>query len=95
MAEELATVGCGGVNAAYFASWACRTRGTQTELDPLLRRVARKRLIRTAAMRRRDRLILAVLGHHTRRDLLTGVHTDIDWVLALAPHLAPPDAASA
>lgn len=70
-------------------------RALQTELDPLLRRVARKRLIRTAAMRRRDRLILAVLGFHTRRDLLTGVRTDIDWAPALAPHLAPPDAASA
>jgi len=68
----------------------------QTELDPLLRRVARKRLIRTAAMRRRDRLILAILGHHTHRDLLTGVRTDITWAPALAPHLAPaPEPASA
>lgn len=70
--------------------------GGKTELDPLLRRVARKRLIRTAAMRRRDRLILAILGHHTHRDLLTGVRTDIAWAPALAPHLAAaPEAASA
>lgn len=27
--EEIATAGCGGVNAAYFASRAWRTRGTR------------------------------------------------------------------
>ncbi len=37
----------------------------QTELDPLLRKVQRKRLVRTAALRQRDRLILRVLEHHT------------------------------
>jgi hypothetical protein len=58
----------------------------QTELDPLLRRVARKRLIRTAALRRRDALILAVLGHHRGEDLASGVRTDIEW----APVLAQP-----
>ena len=51
----------------------------QTELDPLLRKVARKRLIRTAALRRRDALILRVLGHHTGRALLDGVRTDVSW----------------
>jgi hypothetical protein len=50
----------------------------QTELDPLMRRVARKRLIRTAALRQRDRLILGVLGHHTGRTF-EGVRTDITW----------------
>lgn len=50
----------------------------QTELDPLLRKVARKRLIRTAAMRQRDRLILRVLGHHTGRSF-DGLRTDIAW----------------
>lgn len=39
----------------------------QTELDPLLRRVERKRLIRAAAFRRRDRLMLDVMAHHTGR----------------------------
>jgi hypothetical protein len=51
----------------------------QTELDPLLRKVARKRLIRSAALRRRDRLIVRVLGHHTGRRLEDGVRTDIAW----------------
>lgn len=48
------------------------------ELDPLLRRVARKRLIRTAALVQRDQLILRVLGHHTGRDF-SSVDTDIEW----------------
>jgi hypothetical protein len=51
----------------------------QTELDPLLRKVARKRLIRDAALRRRDRLVLRVLGHHTGRALLDGVRTEVQW----------------
>jgi hypothetical protein len=50
----------------------------QLELDPLLRRVQRKRLIRTAALRRRDRLMLAVAGHHLGRRF-DGVRTDIEW----------------
>ena len=48
------------------------------ELDPLLRRVARKRLIRTAAMRRRDALVLKVLAHHTGR-AFEGIRTEIEW----------------
>ena len=48
------------------------------ELDPLLRKVARKRLIRSAAMRRRDRLMLRVLAHHTGRRF-EGVRTEIAW----------------
>jgi hypothetical protein len=51
----------------------------QTELDPLLRKVGRKRLIRTAALRRRDRLILRVIDHHTGRRLHEGVRTDVAW----------------
>jgi hypothetical protein len=54
----------------------------QVELDPLLRRVQRKRLIRTAAMRRRDRLALAVAGHHLGRSF-EGVETDIEWAPVL------------
>ncbi len=50
----------------------------QVELDPLLRRIARKRLIRTAALRRRDRLILAVAGHHLGR-FYDGVETAVEW----------------
>lgn len=50
----------------------------QMELDPLLRRVARKRLIRTAALRRRDRLILAVHGAHTGQSFDL-VRTDMRW----------------
>ncbi|MGE3858181.1 MAG: phage portal protein, partial [Dehalococcoidia bacterium] len=50
----------------------------QMELDPLLRRVARKRLIRTAAMRRRDALILKMLAAHGGHTF-TGVRTDIEW----------------
>ncbi|MDA1240530.1 MAG: phage portal protein, partial [Chloroflexi bacterium] len=50
----------------------------QMELDPLLRRVERKRLIRTAALRRRDALILAVAAHHLGRRF-EGVTTDIKW----------------
>jgi hypothetical protein len=68
----------------------------QTELDPLLRKVARKRLIRDAALRRRDRLMLRVLGHHTGRDLLEGVRTEVEWdpVFATQPAFAvqPADA---
>ena len=58
----------------------------RVELDPLIRRVARKRLIRTAAMRRRDRLILAVAGHHLGRSF-DGVDTTVEWspVLAVEP----------
>ena len=48
------------------------------ELDPLLRKVARKRLIRTAALRRRDALMLRVLAHHSGRSF-GGVRTDIAW----------------
>ena len=50
----------------------------QMELDPLLRRVARKRLIRTAAMRRRDALILTLIAHHTD-PRFEDVRTDIEW----------------
>ena len=50
----------------------------RVELDPLIRRVARKRLIRTAAMRRRDRLILAVAGQHLGRSF-EGVDTTVEW----------------
>ncbi len=59
----------------------------QVELDPLLRRVERKRLIRTAALRRRDRLALAVAGHHLGRDF-AGVDTTIEWASPL-PETAP------
>lgn len=61
----------------------------QIELDPLLRRVERKRLIRTAALRRRDRLSLRVLAHHTGQSF-EGVRTDIAW----APTFRPPAAAA-
>jgi hypothetical protein len=63
----------------------------QTELDPLLRKVARKRLIRSAALRRRDRLALRVLDHHTGRTLLDGVRTDIVWgpMFTAQPGLVP------
>lgn len=57
----------------------------QAELDPLLRKVARKRLIRSAALRRRDRLILAVLGHHTGRRLDEGVRTEVAWGPVFTP----------
>ncbi len=50
----------------------------QVELDPLLRRVARKRLIRSAALRRRDRLILDVAAAHTGRTF-SRVRTDVAW----------------
>ncbi len=50
----------------------------QVELDPLLRRVARKRLIRTAAFRRRDRLILDVAAAHTGR-VFDRVRTEVTW----------------
>ena len=50
----------------------------RVELDPLIRRVARKRLIRTAAMRRRDRLVLAIAGHHLGRSF-DGVDTTVEW----------------
>ncbi len=60
----------------------------QTELDPLLRKVQRKRLVRTAALRQRDRLILRVLEHHTGQRF-EGVRTDIAWgpVFARDPSL--------
>jgi len=69
----------------------------QTELDPLLRRVARKRLVRTAALRQRDRLILRVLERHTGTSY-EGVRTDIEWAepapivreVATRPPLASP-----
>ena len=48
------------------------------ELDPLLRKVARKRLIRSTAYRRRDALILRVLGHHTGQPF-EALRTDIAW----------------
>lgn len=50
----------------------------QVELDPLLRRVARKRLIRSAAFRRRDRLILDIAAAHTGRTF-DRVRTDVMW----------------
>ncbi len=50
----------------------------QTELDPLLRKIQRKRLVRTAAFRQRDRLVLRVLEHHTGQRY-EGVRTDIAW----------------
>jgi len=55
----------------------------QVQLDPLLRRVARKRLIRAAAMRRRDRLILRVAGHHLGQSS-EGVETGIEWTPTLS-----------
>ena len=51
------------------------------ELDPLLRKAARKRLIRTAALRRRDRLMLRVLARHGGRDF-GGLRTEIRWAPA-------------
>jgi hypothetical protein len=59
----------------------------QTELDPLLRRIERKRLIRNAALRRRDRLILAVGGRHLGQSF-QGVETAIRWSPVL-PEPAP------
>src|SRR5690606_38214115 len=50
----------------------------RVELDPLIRRVARNRLIGTAAMRRRNRLILAVAGHHLGRSF-EGVDSTVEW----------------
>jgi hypothetical protein len=50
----------------------------QLELDPLLRKVGRKRLTRSTALRHRDRLILRVLAHHTGQSF-DGVRTDISW----------------
>lgn len=50
----------------------------QTELDPLLRKVSRKRLIRTAALRQRDRLMLRLLAHHTGLQV-DGLRTEIRW----------------
>ncbi|MEE8421302.1 MAG: phage portal protein [Dehalococcoidia bacterium] len=50
----------------------------QLELDPLLRKVGRKRLTRSAALRQRDRLILRMLAHHTGQSF-EGVRTDISW----------------
>ena len=50
----------------------------QLELDPLLRKVARKRLTRPAALRQRDRLILRVLAHHTGQSF-DDVRHDISW----------------
>ncbi len=55
----------------------------QMELDPLLRRIERKRLIRTAALRRRDRLILAVAAHHLGRRF-DGVETAVEWASPFA-----------
>lgn len=70
----------------------------QVELDPLLRRVARKRLIRTAALRRRDRLILDVAAAHTGR-ASDRVRTEIEWgpVFAHDPgmRVVPPQPAAA
>ncbi len=60
----------------------------QLELDPLLRRVQRKRLIRTAAMRQRDRLILRVAGHHLGRRF-DGVRTDVQWAPVFGEHEPP------
>ncbi len=54
------------------------------ELDPLLRKVARKRLIRSAALRQRDALMLRVLAHHAGRSF-EGVRTDITWA-PVFPH---------
>ena len=51
----------------------------QTAMDPLIRRVARKRLIRTRAFRQRDALILKLLEHHTRLTVPAGTTTGIDW----------------
>jgi hypothetical protein len=50
----------------------------QLERDPLLRKAARKRLIRSATLRRRDRLILRLLSHHTGVNF-DGARTDISW----------------
>ena len=53
--------------------------------------MARKRLIRTSALRRRDRLVLRLLAHHTGEHF-EGVRTDIAWgpVFSRDPALAPP-----
>src|SRR5690606_31770557 len=51
----------------------------QMLLDPLLRRVDRKRLIRNAAYRRRHDLILRVAGHHLGNEHLHEVATDTTW----------------
>lgn len=51
----------------------------QTAMDPLIRRVARKRLIRTRAFRQRDELILKVLAHHTGLTIPAGTSTAIEW----------------
>lgn len=59
----------------------------QMELDPLLRRVARKRLIRTAALRRRDALVLRVAAQHSGRRF-DGVRTNIEWAPVFAPNTA-------
>ena len=67
----------------------------QLEVDPLLRKVARKRLIRSGALRQRDRLILRVLAHHIGRRF-EGVRTAISWAPVFQRESAfPPSAPDA
>lgn len=70
----------------------------QMILDPMLRRVDRKRLIRNGAFRRRNDLILRVAGHHLGVADLHEVLTDTTWepffdeTPGRVPGLQPPPA---
>lgn len=50
----------------------------QMELDPLLKKVQRKRLIRSAAFRRRNEMILRILEQHTG-ETFAPYHTRVVW----------------
>lgn len=50
----------------------------EMELQPLLQKVRRKRIIRTAAYNRRNRMILALLGKYTGRDYGSN-RLDVVW----------------
>jgi hypothetical protein len=49
-----------------------------TELDPLAKKVARKRLIRTAVYERRAMLMLRLIGQHTGLDV-SGLRAAVNW----------------
>ena len=51
----------------------------QMELDPLLKKVQRKRLIRAAAFRRRNEMILRVLEHHTDEKFAPPYRSRVVW----------------
>jgi hypothetical protein len=63
-----------GIGGSYTLSGVAM----QLDLQPLIQKVHRKRIIRSAAYQKRNQMVLDILQKYTRQDF-SGVHHQINW----------------